>query len=221
MLFVLDNIMNTNEVQHYDIGFTAGAAMLNETVAIANVYVANNFDWVRTKEVSFRENIMAKNKKSSNERYFTLMKQRIDALNRNELDFFLNCNVSEQRQIILLAICKAHLFIFDFIAEIVRNCFYNQCEKISSATFNEFYNEKKYEHPEIDAVTENTVNKMRQVIFRILEQTEIIETAESGVLRRPYLSESLERLIVEDDPKWLSIYLYSNNEISNLKELYA
>jgi hypothetical protein len=62
---------------------------------------------------------------------------------------------------------------------------------------------------------------MRQVIFRILEQLEIIEDAESGILRRPYLSEAVERLVVKDDPKWLAIYLYSNNEINNLAELYA
>ena len=109
----------------------------------------------------------------------------------------------------------------DFISEYVRDCFYNQYEKISYANFNEFYNEKKYEHPEIEQVSELTVAKMRQVVFRILEQTELIEDAESGILRRPYLSESVERQIVKDDPKWLAIYLYSNNEINNLRDLYA
>ena len=103
----------------------------------------------------------------------------------------------------------------------MRDCFYNQYEKVSHANFNEFYNEKKYEHPELEQVTEQTIAKMRQVIFRILEQTEIIEDAESGILRRPYLSEKLESLIVKDDPKWLAIFLYSNNEISNLNDLYA
>jgi predicted transcriptional regulator len=62
---------------------------------------------------------------------------------------------------------------------------------------------------------------MRQVLFRILEQTEIIEDAQSGILRRPYLSEKVEQTIVKDDAKWLAIFLYSNNEISNLHELYG
>jgi predicted transcriptional regulator len=73
----------------------------------------------------------------------------------------------------------------------------------------------------LEKVTEQTVAKMRQVIFRIMEQTGIIESIESGELRRPYLTEALERLIVQDDAKWLAIYLYSNNEISNLHDLYA
>jgi hypothetical protein len=149
------------------------------------------------------------------------MKQRLEALNDAEIRMLVNSTVAVQRMIVLLAICKAHAFIFDFITEMVRECFYNLHERLTNADFNEFFNEKKYEHPELERVTEQTVHKMRQVTFRILEQTELIESAESGELRRPYLTEALERLIVQDDAKWLAIYLYSNNEISNLHDLYA
>ena len=201
--------------------FTAGAAMLNEMHAVAEALVACDGDWERTKDKTFKENLMEKEKMSSNIRYFALMKQRLEILNEAELGMLVNGTVAVRRLIVLLAICKAHSFIYDFIPENVRDCFYNQYEKISNANFNEFYNEKKYEHPEIEQVSELTVAKMRQVVFRILEQTELIEDAESGILRRPYLSEAVERLIVKDDPKWLAIYLYSNNEINNLRELYA
>jgi hypothetical protein len=122
---------------------------------------------------------------------------------------------------VLLAICKAHAFVYDFITENVRESFYNMNERISHANFNEFFNEKKYEHPELEQISDLTVAKMRQVIFRILEQTELIESAESGLLRRPYLTDAVERLVVQDNPKWLTIYLYSNNEISNLRDLYV
>jgi hypothetical protein len=164
---------------------------------------------------------MQKEKAASNARYFALMKQRLETLNQAELEMLVNSTVAVRRLLVLLAICKAHPFIYDFIAENVRDCFYNQYEKVTHANFNEFYNEKKYEHPEIEKVTDQTVAKMRQVTFRILEQTELIEDADTGILRRPYLKEEVERLIVQDDPKWLAIYLYSNNEISNLRDIYA
>jgi hypothetical protein len=205
----------------YNMSFTAGAAMMNETLAVAEALLECDGDWERTKEKTFRENLMNKDKLSSNQRYFLLMKQRLEALNDAEIRMLVNSTVAVQRMIVLLAICKAHAFIFDFITEIVRECFYNLHERLTNADFNEFFNEKKYEHPELERVTEQTVHKMRQVTFRILEQTELIESAESGELRRPYLTEALERLIVQDDAKWLAIYLYSNNEISNLHDLYA
>ena len=209
------------ERETYNMSFTAGAAMLNEMHAVAEALLVCDGDWERTKDKTFKENLMEKEKMSSNIRYFALMKQRLEVLNEAELDMLVNGTVAVRRLIVLLAICKAHSFIYDFISENVRDCFYNQYERISHANFNEFYNEKKYEHPEIEQVSELTVAKMRQVVFRILEQTELIEDAESGILRRPYLSEAVERLIVKDDPKWLAIYLYSNNEINNLRDLYA
>lgn len=209
------------ERETYNMSFTAGAAMLNEMHAVAEALVACDGDWERTKDKTFKENLMEKEKMSSNIRYFALMKQRLEVLNSAELDMLVSGTVAVRRLIVLLAICKAHSFIYDFISENVRDSFYNQYEKISYANFNEFYNEKKYLHPEIEQVSELTVSKMRQVVFRILEQTELIEDAESGILRRPYLSETIERMIVKDDAKWLAIYLYSNNEINNLRDLYA
>ena len=210
-----------NETTLYNMSFTAGAAMLNETNAVASALLDCNGDWDKTKEITFKENLMQKDKAASNARYFALMKQRLETLNQAELEMLVNSTVAVRRQLVLLAICKAHPFIYDFISENVRDCFYNQYEKVTHANFNEFYNEKKYEHPELEQVSEDTVYKMRQVTFRILEQTELIEDINSGILRRPYLSEAIERLVVQDDPKWLAIYLYSDNEINNLRDLYA
>ena len=210
-----------NETNIYNMSFTAGAAMLNETYAVAQALIDCNGDWDRTKDITFKENLMQKDKATSNARYFALMKQRLETLNQTELEMLVNSTVAVRRQLVLLAICKAHPFIYDFISENVRDCFYNQYEKVAHANFNEFYNEKKYEHPELEQVSEDTVYKMRQVTFRILEQTELIEDINSGIIRRPYLSETIERLVVQDNPKWLAIYLYSDNEISNLRDLYA
>ena len=209
------------EQKTYNITFTAGAAMLNEMHAVAGALLECDGDWERTKDKTFRENLMEKDKMSSNQRYFALMKQRLEVLTSDEMEMLVNSTVAVRRQIVLLAICKAHSFIYDFISETVRDCFYNQYIKVTHANYNEFYNEKKYEHPELEQVSEDTIYKMRQVIFRILEQAEIIEDVESGIIRRPYLSEKLERIVVKDNPKWLAIYLYSNNEINNLKDLYA
>lgn len=214
-------MMITKNNNTYNMAFTAGAAMLSETRAVAEAFLECEGDWKRTKEKTFKENLMNKDKLSSNQRYFMLMKQRLETLTEDEIRMLVSSSVTVQRMIVLLAICKAHPFIFDFISEMVRECFYNIREKVTSADFLEFFNEKKYVHPELEKVTEQTVYKMRQVTFRILEQTELIESVESGELRRPYLPEALERLIVKDDAKWLAIYLYSNNEISNLHDLYA
>lgn len=209
------------EEQTYNMSFTAGALMVNETHAVAEAFLECDHDWKLTREKVFRENIMAKEKQKSSERYLSLMKQRIETLNEMELRVLIDGNMMEKRQIILLTICKAYPFIFDFIREAVGECFYGMQQRITQATFNGFFNEKKYTHPELETITDNTIYKMKQVTFHILEQAELIESAETGEIRRPYLSEKMERLIVQDNPAWLAAFLYSNNEISNLAELYG
>lgn len=201
--------------------FTAGAALINETCAIAEVFLDCGGDWDETWRRSLAENLMAKDKLSSNRRYFALVKQRLETLNTEEIRTLVDGSVLIKRLMVLLAICKAHPFVYDFIVENVRDAFFTMREKISVANFNEFFNEKKYEHPELNKITDVTIAKMRQVVFRIMEQTEIIENIDSGLIRRPYLSEVVERIIVRDDSKWLAIYLYSDNEINSLRELYA
>lgn len=206
--------------QTYNLTFTAGALLLNETCAVAEVFVESGHNWDVTKERAFKENIMEKDKISTNKRFFSLVKQRIEALNETELVLLVSGNNSIRRLILLLAICKAHALVFDFIFVNVRDCFFNMQEKVTHANFNKFFNEKKYVHPELESITDFTVNKIRQVIFKILEQTELIESVDTGILRRPYLPEKVEEVIVKDDPKWLGVFLYSNNEINNARSLY-
>jgi hypothetical protein len=125
-----------NETTLYNMSFTAGAAMLNETNAVASALLDCNGDWDKTKEITFKENLMQKDKAASNARYFALMKQRLETLNQAELEMLVNSTVAVRRQLVLLAICKAHPFIYDFISENVRDCFYNQYEKVTHANFN-------------------------------------------------------------------------------------
>lgn len=206
--------------QTYNLTFTAGALLLNETCAVAEAFLETGRNWDVTKELTFKENLMEKDKVSTNKRFFSLVKQRIEALNKAELELLISGSNSVKRLVLLLAICKAHALIFDFIVGNVRDCFFNMNEKVTHANFNEFFNEKKYVHPELESITDLTANKIRQVVFRILEQAELIESIDTGVLQRPYLPEKVEETIVKDDPKWLGIFLYSNNEINNARSLY-
>lgn len=210
-----------NDLEHtYNLSFTAGTLMMNETCAVAEAFLESGHDWESTKERTFKENLMEKEKVSTIKRVFMLVKQRLEALNDDELEQLVHGTAAVRRLILILAICKAHSLVYDFISQNVRECFFNQSEKVTHANFNEFFNEKRYVHSELEAITDNTVAKIRQTIFKMLEQSELIDSVKTGILHRPYLPENLEEIIVKDNPKWLAIYLYSNNEINNARDLY-
>ena len=206
--------------QTYNISFTAGSLMVNETSAVAEVYLDQSCDWEKTRTIVLEQNVMEKDKLTTNKRVFSLVRQRLETLTETEIRLLVDGTASVKRLITYLAVCKAHNFISDFVIDNIRESFFNMNEKVSHANFNEFFNEKKHLHTELEAVTDKTVAKMRQIVFRILEQSELIESVDTGILQRPYLPENVERVIVEDDSKWLAVYLYSNNEISNAFNLY-
>lgn len=208
------------EDKKYKLTFTSGTLMVNETCAVATAFIDSGCDWAVTRERTFRDNLLEKDKETTKKKVFSLVKQRISTLSKDELSLLIDGAMTVKRQMALLGVCKVHALIFDFISVNVRNSFFDLQEKITYANFNEFLNEKKYEHTNLDNIADTTASKIRQAVFRILEQSELIESSNSGLLHRPYLSEDVERSIVMDDPKWLAIFLYSNNEINNACKLY-
>ena len=51
------------------------------------------------------------------------------------------------------------------------------------------------------------------MVFKILEQTELIDSVKSGTIKKPYVSPQLEQVIVKDNPFLLAALLYNNEEI--------
>lgn len=208
------------EEERYNMSFTAGAALLNETCAVAKALLECDEDWDATQEKTFTENLMEKSKASTMRRTFYLVKQRLMSLNNEELKVIADGDMGSRRLVDLLAICKTHTFIYEFISDEIRTCLYTLKDKVTHADFNSFFNDRKYIHPELEKISDKSAAKVRQVTFRILEQLGIIESARSGIIRRPFVPEDIERLIVKDNARWLAIYLYSNDEIKQAKESY-
>lgn len=53
----------------YNLTFTAGALLLNETYAVAEAYLECGRDWEKTQTRTFEQNLMAKDKVSTNKRF--------------------------------------------------------------------------------------------------------------------------------------------------------
>ena len=70
----------------YNISFTAGALMVNETSAVAEVLVDTGGNWSATKDIALQRNVMEKNKMSTSRRVFALVKQRLETLTNLQLE---------------------------------------------------------------------------------------------------------------------------------------
>ena len=125
-------------------------------------------------------------------------------------------SLDDAKAMILLSLVKAYSFLRDFIVEVIRNKYLLFDTVVSEIDYIKFVNTKSLSHKELNAITEVTAKKVKQVIFKLLEQVGLITQAKNGSILKPILNSKVIDVIVDDDPALLNAFLFSNEEIKSL-----
>lgn len=192
----------------YNFSFVACSLRVNEMVEVANLLSQN-------KSISVEK--FGNGNSSTGKRLLVEMRKRIEILTSNELELLLNGDYVVKRQIALLSVCKVHRFIFEFLLEVVRERYLSFQNVISVGSYNSFFSAKLEEKNELNKLTDSTKNKIRQVLFKILEQSGIINSVRNKIIQPQILSEKVYQAIIFDNSKWLKIYLLEDSEIQKLE----
>lgn len=202
----------------YTFSFTAASALVKETMAIAELYLKHE-DWNKVEIDVIQNNVLQKNKTNTIKRELFEIKKRLSNLNQNELSLLVNGDMNTTKMMIYLSIVKTYSFIYEFVNEVLNNKFIQFERYLSDADYSKFIDSKTNTHPELEAISEKTVAKVKQVTFKILEQIGIIDSLKTKMIIKPYLENSCVETIVNDNPMMLSAFLYSDGEIKNIKNL--
>jgi len=90
---------------HYNMSFTAGALLCNDSVKIAELFLtAGNWKDVKTKAV--KDNILQSRTINSSKRLSTEICSRLKFLNKNELQVLTKGTPKEQTLILWVAVCR-------------------------------------------------------------------------------------------------------------------
>ena len=203
----------------YIFSYTAATLMLHETDEVMKRYLEYK-DWDKVKDLVIEENIMQKQSVSSRKRVFAEIKRRIDSLTSNQLEFINEANSSDIRNLVFLSILKTYRFIFEFMAEVISKKVLMFDYKILNSDYETFFESKKYAVEQLENITEATQYKLKQVLFRILEEAMVIDNTKSKNILKPHLSGEVIELIVKDNPIYLKAFLYTDYEIEKMKERY-
>ncbi len=203
----------------YIFSYTAATLMLHETDEVMKRYLEYK-DWDKVKDLVIEENIMQKQSVSSRKRVFAEIKRRIESLTSNQLEFINEANSSDIRNLIFLSILKTYRFIFEFMAEVISKKVLMFDYKILNSDYETFFESKKYAVEQLENITEATQYKLKQVLFRILEEAMVIDNTKSKNILKPHLSGEVIELIVKDNPVYLKAFLYTDYEIEKMKERY-
>lgn len=204
-------------MQDYSLSFTAASLMSFETEQVALLFLQHK-DWKVVKNLIVDDNILQKGTISTRKREFTEIKKRLNDISDDDLKFISNCTTDELKLYCLFLCSKTYRLIFEFISEAIRDKYLMFDYSILDSDYVRFIESKMMNSKKLQKITENTEYKIKQVIFRILEQSTLIDSAKSKNIQKPYISEELEKVITKNNPVFLSSFLYTNSDIQKIQE---
>lgn len=202
----------------YTFSFTGASALISETLVIAQAFERLN-DWKEVEQTIINQNLMNKIKHTTFKREFSEIKKRLTLLTPTQLSILANGSLDDAKMMILLSLLKTYSFIKDFIIEVIRNKYLMFDTNLMDSDYIRFVNAKKLIHEELERITEITAQKVKQVVFKMLEQIGLITHIKNGIIIKPYLSNQILDAIIRDDVSLLSGFLLSDTEIKAIKKI--
>jgi hypothetical protein len=194
------DVMKTDR---YKLSFTAASISLNESVKIAEVYLQLR-NWDQVKDQVRRGNLLQSRTQSSAVRLYRELAQRLQTLSDDQLELLVDGSIQEQKQLLWLAVCKLYVFIQEFAIEILHEKFLTINYELTELDYDAFFNRKADWHGELDQITDSTRNKIKQVVFRILREADII--SEGRIIMPALLSQRVVEALQPDAPMSFKIF---------------
>ena len=169
---MISNTSATKRIK-YRLSFGTGNAYINQSNLILKKYLENK-DWRETEKYSIENNILQTNTLSSSKRIFREISLRLKSLSNEERKFLIKSNYVDQSILIWISICRTYKFIGDFASIIISEKFSSYQLEIEYSDFNYFFEKQQVLHEELRTLKDSTRKKLRQVIFRIMKDLNII-----------------------------------------------
>ena len=199
--------------QAYNMSFTAGGLYIRESVDLANLYLSLG-DWKAVKAQANRDNLIQSRTASSSERICREICFRLEGLNDEEIRILTEGTLLAQQQILWVAICRRHRFIYEFAVEVIREKYLQLNLDLLQEDYDAFFNAKAEWHDELEKLTESTRTKTRTVVFRMLREADIVTKAHT--INPVMLSPLVARAIGSYSPDDLKVFPLSDTDIREL-----
>ncbi len=157
----------------YSMSFTTGTLFYRESVRLATLFVDLK-DWKIVRNTVLADNLLQARTQNTSKRVCQEIISRLKTLSVQELELLNKGTSQEQAYLLWLAICRRYTFIGDFAVEIIRERFISLKTDLSNEDFEAFIHKKSEWHSEIDAIQSSTRSKLRQVLFKMLREAELL-----------------------------------------------
>ena len=201
----------------YKLSFTAAAALIPETIMIAQKQLLYN-NWEQTRQDVLTNNLLQKEKQATAIRQYAELKGRLETLTPSQLTLLCQGNRDESKAMIWLSILKTYTFIAEFTHEVLLNNYLSYEYTISETDFVRYFESKQIIYPAVEVLKESTMKKIKQILFRMLEQLGMIDSIKNRRITKLQLSHQSETAIASENLALLSLFLYEKYEINQIKQ---
>ena len=179
--------------------FSTGGIFYQESLSLAKLY-AQLSGWGEVKATALENNVLQTRTESSAKRIIREVITRLQCLTPEELTLLTNSARSDQNSILWIAVCRNYTFIREFAVEVIREQYLNFQYDLSYEDFDSFFYRKMEWNEELETISDSTRKKLRQILFKILREVDIISEDKSIIpaVLPPYLIDIIATYSIED-----------------------
>ena len=193
-------MINKNKINKnkslYSMSFSTGALFRQYSIMVAELY-AELQNWPDVRSKVLRSNLLQARTHNTANRVCREIISRLKRLTPDQLLILSGGSARDHGHILWTAVCKRYQFIYDFAVEVVHEKFLNMDLFLTQADYDVFFNQKAEWHDEIVRIKESTRNKLRQVVFKMLRESELLSKKQMII---PTLLNPAVKQCIQNDP---------------------
>ncbi|MEB0082323.1 DUF1819 family protein [Glaciimonas sp. Gout2] len=197
-------------IERYRLSFTTGGIFLQEAPLVAERYLALR-DWAQTRAEMRSQNLLQVRTASAALRLSKELVARLECLEVPELEELREASLRDRGYLLWAAACRRYAFIHDFAVEVLREHHLLLRRQISFGDYDAYYNGKALWHTELDEIALSTQQKLRQNMFRMLREADLISDQQH--IQPAMLSPRMAQLLARRGREELLVFPSTDNEI--------
>jgi hypothetical protein len=198
---------------NYSMSFTTGGLFIRESLVLTKMYLGFG-DWDLTRDKAIEDNQLQVRTISSRKRLFREISARLKTFSNAEIEFFLESSPQDQAYLLWLAVCRRYTFIADFSVEVLRERYITLKNDLTYEDFDSFFNRKSEWHLELDKIAPSTRNKLRQVLFKMLREADLLMA--NNMIQAAMLSPRLFELIHQSNHREILYFPVFDSELKGM-----
>ena len=196
--------------ERYRLSFTTGGLFLREAPVVVECYLRHG-NWAEARDRVRQENLLQVRTAAAATRISKEVTARLETLENIELQALIDSSLRDQAYLLWVAACRRYTFIRDFATEVLREHFLILRRQLTFGDYETYYSGKALWHPELDEIVSSTQNKLRQNLFRMLREADLI--SEQQQIQQALLSPYLAQLLAKQGKNELLVFPATDNDI--------